>query len=182
MLTTWSVVILKVLGAPSVLQTGEEGAKDVILGAVEDGVGEGIGVGVGEGVGVKVGVGPGVGVGHGVGVGVGIGVGVGHGVGVGIGEGDGLGDGDWVGVGEGKGVGVGAGVGEGIGVVAGVVSGFSPAVALLASLNRERDDWVIAGLITLVRQAIITTKEPIPRQLHVPVSVILFAFFIRSCS
>ena len=106
--------------------------------------------GDGEGVGVKVGVGPGVGVG----------VGVGHGVGGGMGEGAGLG------------VDVGEGVGSDI-------SSFSPSVALLASLNRERDDCVIAGLITPVRHSVITTKVPIARQLHVPFSVILFAFFIN---
>jgi hypothetical protein len=66
--------MLKVLVAPPVSQTGEEGAKDVILGIAGDDEGVGIGVGVGEGVGVKVGVGPGVG--------------------VDVGEDEGLGDGD----------------------------------------------------------------------------------------
>jgi hypothetical protein len=150
-------------------QTGELGVKDVILGAAGDGVGvgDGVGAGVGEGVGVKVGVGPGVGVGEVVGVGAGVGAGVGDGLGVGSGVDVWVG----VGVGEGRGVGVGSGI-----------SPVSPFVALLALLNREREDCVIAGLITLTKHTVITIKVPIARQLHSPFSVILFSFFIKSCS
>ena len=61
--TVLSIVIEKVLGAPSVSQTCDVGAKDVMLGAAGESEGEGIGARVGEGTGVKVGVGPGVGVG-----------------------------------------------------------------------------------------------------------------------
>ena len=124
------------------------------------------GEGVGVGAGVKVGIGPGVGVGEGVGVkvGVGPGVGVGEEVGVGMGVGDGFGVGSgvdvWVGVGEGEGTGVGVGVGDGVG------SGISPLVPLLMLPNRESDDCVIAGLITLTKQTVITIKLPIPFQLH----------------
>ena len=124
--------------------------KDVILGAAGEGVGVGIGVGVGEGVGVKVGVGPGVGVGEEVGVGAGVGDGLGVGSGVDV----------WVGVGVGEGTGVGVGVGDGVG------SGISPSVTLLALLNREREDCVSAGLITLTKHTVITIKVPIPLQLH----------------
>ena len=141
------------------------------MGAAGDGVGEGDGVGMGEGVGVKVGRGLGVGVGEGDGHGVGVGVGEE------VGDGLGLGVGDCVGVGEREGTGVGSGVG--VGVVTGVVSGISPSVPSLALLNRERDDCVIAGLITLVKHIVITIKVPIARQLHVPFSVILFVFFIN---
>ena len=148
-------------------QTGELGVKDVILGAAGDGVGvgDGVGAGVGEGVGVKVGVGPGVGVGEEVGVGAGVGDGLGVGSGVDV----------WVGVGVGVGEGRGVGVGSGISPV-------SPFVALLALLNREREDCVIAGLITLTKHTVITIKVPIARQLHSPFSVILFVFFIKSYS
>ena len=118
--------------------------KDVILGVVGDGVG------IGVGAGVKVGVGLGVGVGEGVGVGVGAGEGLEVGSGVGVNEG--------VGVGEGTGVGV--GVGDGVG------SGISPLVPLLMLPNRERDDCVSAGLITLTKHTVITTKVPTPLQLH----------------
>ena len=108
-------------------ETGELGAKDVILGAAGDGEGVGIGVGIGEGVGVKVGVG------------LGVGVRVGEEVGVG----DGMGEGD----GEGVGVGVGS-------------------VVLIALLNSGREDCVSAGLITLTKHTVISTKLPIPLQLH----------------
>ena len=59
-------------------QTGESGAKDVIVGGVI-GTGDGVGVGACEGldVGSGVGVNEGVGVGEGVSVGVGVGVDVG---------------------------------------------------------------------------------------------------------
>ncbi|MCK4527954.1 hypothetical protein KAW18_11340 [candidate division WOR-3 bacterium] len=144
--------------------------KDVILDVVGDGVGVGIGVGVGEGVGVKVEVGPGVG------------AGVGHGVGVGIGEGDGFGDGDCVGVGEGVGVRTGVGVGKGVGVVAGVGSGISsvfPLVVLLALLNSGKEDCVSAGLITLTKHTVITTKLPIPLQLHFSSFISVFPYSYR---
>ena len=64
--TVWSVEMLKVLVAPAMSETGEGGAKDVILGVAGGGVGVGAGVkvGMGVGVGVKVGVGPDVGVGE----------------------------------------------------------------------------------------------------------------------
>lgn len=137
-------------------ETEEAGSKDVIAGGVigtGDGVGVGAGVkvGVGEGVGVKEGVGPGVGIGEGVGVGVGVGEGLEVGSGVGVNEG----------------VGVGEGVSEGVGVGVGIDSfPFSPLVPLLTLPNRERDDCVSAGLITLTKHTIITTKLPIPLQLH----------------
>ena len=77
-----------------------------------------------------------------------------------------------MGVGEGTGVGSGDGVGEG-------VSPVSPSVALLALLNKKSEDCVIAGLITLVKHTVITTKVPIAPQLHFPFSVILSLFFIK---
>ena len=123
--------------------------KDVILGVV----GEGVGVGAG----VKVGVGPGVGVGEEVGVGMGVGDGFGVGSGVDV----------WVGVGEGEGTGVGVGVEDGVG------SGISPLVPLLTLPNREREDCVIAGLITLTKHTVIISKLQIPRQLR-------FSSFISS--
>ena len=86
------------------------------------------------------------------------------GYGVGVGIGDGLGDGDCVGVGEGEGTGVGSGVG--VGVVVGLNSAISPSVALLVLLNKESEGCVIAGLITLTKHTVITTKVPIPFQLH----------------
>ena len=96
---------------------------------------------------------------------------VGTGDGVGVGTGDGLEVGSGVGVNEGVGVGVGEGVSVGVGVGVGVGIDsfpFSPLVPLLTLPNRERDDCVIAGLITLTKHTIITTKLPIPLQLHVP--------------
>lgn len=111
--------------------------KDVILGVVGDGVG--------VGAGVKVGVGKAVGLGVGVDEGLGVGLGVDVNAGVG----------------EGTGVGPGAGVGVGSGI-----SSVSPSVALLALLNKEREDCVTAGLITLTKHTVIISKLPIPRQLH----------------
>jgi len=70
------------------------------------------------------------------------------------------------------------GEGEDVGVVAGVESGISPSVALLASLNKEREDCVvIAGFITLTKHTVITTKVPIPRQLHLSFISYFFFFF-----
>ncbi|HJH26596.1 MAG TPA: hypothetical protein C5S37_07425 [Methanophagales archaeon] len=99
--------------------------------------------------------------------------GAGEGVGVREGTGDGLGVGVKVGVGPGVGVGVGAGegldVGSGVGVDVGIVSSpVSPLVPLLMLPNKERDDCVSAGLITLTKHTVIISKLPIPFQLHVP--------------
>ena len=101
-------------------------------------------MGEGEGEGVRVGDGPGVGDCVGVGEGEGVGVKAGVGVGVGVGEGE----------------------GEEVGVVAGVASGISPSVALLALLNKESEDWGIAGLIMPDRHRVITTRVPIACQLR----------------
>jgi len=101
-------------------------------------------VGEGEGEGVRVGDGPGVGDCVGVGEGEGVGVKAGVGVGVGVGEGE----------------------GEEVGVVAGVASGISPSVALLALLKKESEDCGIAGLITPDRHNVITTRVPIACQLR----------------
>ena len=81
-------------------------------------------------------------------------------MGVGVGAGEGLG------VGSGVGVNVCVGPGVGVGVGVGVGSGISPSVALLALLNKEREDCVIAGLITLTKHTVIISKLPIPLQLH----------------
>ena len=81
------------------------------------------------------------------------------GVGVGVGAGEGLEVGSGVGVNEGVGVGVGVGVGIDSSPV-------SPLVPLLTLPNRERDDCVSAGLITLTKHTVITIKVPIPLQLH----------------
>ena len=92
-------------------------------------------------------------------------------MGVGVGAGEGLEVGSGVGVNEGVGVGVGEGVSVGVGVGVGVGIDsfpFSPLVPLLMLPNIERDDCVIAGLITLTKHTITTTKLPIPLQLHVP--------------
>ena len=104
--------------------------------------------------------GDGGGEGDGVTVGVGVDADVCNGVGVDVNEGVGAGEG--VGVGVEVGFGVKVGVGEG--VEAG--SGISPFVVLLALLNSGREDCIIAGLITLTKHTVITTKLPIPFQLH----------------
>ncbi|MBA7511249.1 hypothetical protein ES705_03240 [subsurface metagenome] len=134
---------------------------------VGEGVGVGVGVAIGEGLGVGHGVGVMAGVGVGKAVGVGDGLGVGSGVdvnvGVGVDEGEGTGVGSGVGVGEEDGEGVGVGVGSGSGI-----SSVSPSEPSLALFNKERGDCVIAGLITLTKHIVITTKVPIPRQLHFP--------------
>lgn len=110
---------------------------------------------VGGVIGAGVGVSEGDGVGHGVGVKVGLGKAVGVGVGVGVDSGVGIG----VGISEGVEVGV---------IVDSGISSVSPSVALLALFDKEREDCVIAGLITLIKHTVITTKVPIPRQLHFP--------------
>jgi len=46
-------------------------------------------------------------------------------------------------------------------------------------IRRPQKDCGIAGLITLTKQAIITTKVPIPRQLYFSFIIILFIFFIK---
>jgi len=70
------------------------------------------------------------------------------------------------------------GGGEGTGVCEGV-SPVSPSVALLALLKKESEDCGIAGLITLAKHAVITTRVPIACQLRLLFIVILLTFFIR---
>lgn len=90
--------------------------------------------------------------GDGVTVGVGVDADVCNGVGVDVNEG--------VGAGEGVGVVVEVGFGVKVGVGEGVETG--------SGISPGREDCVIAGIITLTKHTVITTKLPIPFQLHSP--------------